>query len=795
MEFFRTVAQRVAENLLLHVDGRLEKKSRTSSPDIDSSDVTSVSSIDLSIYNFPASFQRNIGEISVKEECGSTLNANFDRSQQYRFKTDSIYMCSVCGDSFHSVHEFDEHELNNHPNVVCSYVEADCIRDVPPHLLSWSYNSPVGVLRRCVAPPSLANTSDDKATFKCTKCNQCFPFVGQLHQHIVDCASFTSQVSVEEEKSSTDNTEECCYNTRSSKKRNSKQVKFKAATLTSEKCDVAVQVSVNSSLTFVSNCASLCDTSSDNTIGNSDSTPKRYSCTKCAKKFLFLITLKKHQMSCSKVLFRGRKPKAFKSIINRFINNKKASLCRNSFKLTHRKRMKRNNKELRNLLQLTNKSKKTSNVKPLTSTDNRCPRCSRVFTYLANFKKHVKKNCVTRNINDSNNQKNSNDINNDNEKLGDSLPSDDDFTETEQSIECDNVEHKSMNGLAKDTSKLDLWRIKQEHPLYAFKGSPAQHHSCPYCQRGFTYLANYRKHINGICPIRQQKEKEKSESLDIGEAEVGNENVSSILRDQTKSNEMNSNLESVKNIAKTGEIKTVLETQTSEVKENNSEDIDGQKFRTFSCNICHRIYLSHVKMLRHMLSHKLAEGSANTHSSSITDSSQEKCIAKLALQRHSNDVRKIRAIKLKSPLQSEVPCANLLEDLARGGIKENQHLLLNNEEENENENMSQLDMNVLSTEKYNESSDCIEANKNYEVVITEQMDDNESSPIETVVSNICLGSQLTRIVDSECNVEGTVDVLKLNENNNDEVWITFTADENDNNDQSAYLQMSHSVTY
>ena len=54
--------------------------------------------------------------------------------------------------------------------------------------------------------------------------------------------------------------------------------------------------------------------------------------------------------------------------------------------------------------------------------------------------------------------------------------------------------------------KPDPWKVIQDNPLFAFKGSPSQFHSCPYCRRGFTYLANYRKHMKGICPVRMQME-------------------------------------------------------------------------------------------------------------------------------------------------------------------------------------------------------------------------------------------------------------------------------------------------
>lgn len=117
-------------------------------------------------------------------------------------------------------------------------------------------------------------------------------------------------------------------------------------------------------------------------------------------------------------------------------------------------------------------------------------------------------------------------------------------------------------------AKPDIWKIKVDHPTYAFKGSPAQHHSCPYCQRGFTYLANYRKHIKGICPIRQQIDEKKKKVL-AGEAP-----------------------------------------HEEEAKTQPSTPERPVPFKSHPCSVCNKIFFSYLMLLKHRMSHKLTEGNA-----------------------------------------------------------------------------------------------------------------------------------------------------------------------------------------
>ena len=153
-----------------------------------------------------------------------------------------------------------------------------------------------------------------------------------------------------------------------------------------------------------------------------------------------------------------------------------------------------------------------------------------------------------------------------------------------------------------DTEKKpDVWQIKQDHPLFAFKGSPAQHHSCPYCQRGFTYLANFRKHIKAICPIRQQMEEKKKIQQKLGEGT------------------------SMASTSTSGETSSAINSNNSF---NLSSDGTKSKFKTYTCNICHKIYFSYLEKMKHQLSHKLTnsvEDSSTVKSTSENISSDSAC--------------------------------------------------------------------------------------------------------------------------------------------------------------------------
>ncbi|RWS06045.1 hypothetical protein B4U79_16252 [Dinothrombium tinctorium] len=932
MEFFRTLAQRVAENLLHHVDGRLaEKRTTVVKYERNSSDYipNNVAKLNLAEYNFPPDFSIEswspsseakvdfLLECNLKESnCNNSSDGSSERTlnpllvagvfkDSAKNNDSSSYLCCVCGDSFTTMHEFDDHEMNNHPNVVCSFVEVDFVRNVPMQLL-WQYNSPYGVLRRCVVPSfsassatSLSSQPNRALNFKCTKCNKTFNVVAQLHQHIIDCASSASETTPKHEQTDEimrinceNKSIQCVYNTRASGKRNIDLVMTKESNKRSrlicsnQKCDVAVQTSPGSQKTNSSaeNIAKKVKENVELNYNKESEAPKRYTCSKCSKKFMFLVTLQKHQLTC-KIFYRRSKPKQFDRTIRKVICSKsKSDTCSKKFKaIANGKSFKqkvaniKNGKNFNSYIASDNLSssnneevnviKSKASHKSLASglQEHRCPRCSRGFTYLANFKKHVKKSCRHKIAKDSeafdikikeetenNSQNEPSEIFKGNQefltcgKVNDANSSDDnDATETEEgdynvNESNEEQEESGKNNLTaerKDNSKLDLFRVKQEHPLYAFKGSPAQHHSCPYCQRGFTYLANYRKHVNGICPIRQQIDNTKrkvleeseplvvkleSDQLNIQPNNHSNNNdlpASNILKDQTKQNEiiqisldenkLNSNHNS-------SDSKCSLEVSATEVKENNSntlnEDIESQKFRSFECTICHKIYLSHVKMMRHMLSHKLEEG-ASKISEVVADLLDEKEIAKQALQKQATIEHEKRrklntnnssAFKTRnSKQQGDVPCANLLEKLARGGENENadnNHRVDDKKAKHLLSTLPQASLLLLPSSQPLEDGDennvmLQNENNNYAIVIQEDADLNDLSNLEAITPEMLdnlKGEFAHLVVNREENANTVGDVMmNIGEENaeNGDVWIAFTANENEAEEQqqSAFL--------
>lgn len=645
---------------------------------------------------------------------------------------------------------------------------------------------------------------------------------------------------------------------------------------------------------------------------------KFYSCFKCHKKFLYMDQLKKHQFSiCSrrfnnnknnnkrlKRLRGGIKKKGLKVKLKDILQNQNEN---NNKRITRKSVILLNNKiddtvnvksdgETENETELSDNQcddnedednddgnildesinnnnsnentipKEPHDIKEPDSVHNnqltpmqehRCPDCQRVFTYMANFRKHIKNICpVRRQLTD--------DKCNNNTSLTTNTPSNDaseqeDLNETDDIIEINEVkvpedqeaelkdqdmkdeemkEEFDDEELQKDESKLDLWRIKQEHPTYAFKGSPAQHHSCPYCQRGFTYLANYRKHIKSICPIRQQIEEKKKKVLregnEVDDREAGGgdgasvvagagagagvgtggikvikpepiipqvqytptsmsvrsqieDTVLTMLRDQTKQHEIikSTEINDEKNVQKNGN-----ETpQKTEEKESQNQTTKGQstfRFRTFSCSICHKIFLSYVTMLKHRLSHKLSDGSLGSNDDKNTkllslpsspqlpsDDNQMKEVqnqelavnllkrSKTMIQNKLN--AKLNLASSSSPSTSsssnlKIITTELLETLARGGT---------GTEDSPTSSSAATCSATKPTKEHNKGNNLTD-----EIYLNDILTD----------SNQLIVDQLTEevqevITEDKLNEEQLV-LDSVDISNGNEVWITFTAQPN-----------------
>lgn len=511
--FYRNLAQKISENLLHHVDGKPTSSKPSSSGKVNSSGHCTAknwsakgankatykkSNINLAAYNFPSHFNLNetideehdesevammnfllAGElkkfqsiITKASPASSTRLSSIHSDDNYQPNNtiakethnnnslikSNLYICNVCGRGFDSLTAFDLHEINNHPNIICNYFEMTMEHNVAISLLNWINNSPMGLLKSCKVPDIDNCRSDDNNSphIRCTKCGEKFSNSSSLHQHIISCASINTKVLVADEPEPNEPTSKPI--TRATKRNT---IEVKSASFSRRK--------------------------------------------KKSKK----VISKANNIRADKALKSNN--------LIKFNNRESSSLALKAHKNITAP-IKSSQDEVKSLLK----------PKFGLRSKRRCPACSRVFKYLGNLKRHVSAGCNSQ-LSTSQTQQSADNSIAKRKKSRRGLVS---SPASISDIECENSQNsknvqpvftpketktanveeqitpKSDQENAKndqDSHKLDLWKVKQEYPLYAFKGSPAQHHSCPFCRRGFTYLANYRRHIKEDCPIKRQE--------------------------------------------------------------------------------------------------------------------------------------------------------------------------------------------------------------------------------------------------------------------------------------------------
>lgn len=137
-------------------------------------------------------------------------------------------------------------------------------------------------------------------------------------------------------------------------------------------------------------------------------------------------------------------------------------------------------------------------------------------------------------------------------------------------------------------------------------------HTCPYCLHSFAYLSNYRKHLREVCLIKKKKEKKTGDGSepapnvkapDDSHSIVDRADNSSTITMSFKGRIENSVINLLRNQSKQVEL---IGAQAAAVKDQpGGANHSSPNFMTFSCPVCHKIFLSYVKMLQHRLSHKL----------------------------------------------------------------------------------------------------------------------------------------------------------------------------------------------
>ena len=263
--------------------------------------------------------------------------------------------------------------------------------------------------------------------------------------------------------------------------------------------------------------------------------------------------------------------------------------------------------------------------------------------------------------------------------------------------------------------------------------------------------------------------------------------VLTMLRDQTKQHEIikSTEINDEKNVQKNGN-----ETpQKTEEKESQNQTTKGQstfRFRTFSCSICHKIFLSYVTMLKHRLSHKLSDGSLGSNDDKNTkllslpsspqlpsDDNQMKEVqnqelavnllkrSKTMIQNKLN--AKLNLASSSSPSTSsssnlKIITTELLETLARGGT---------GTEDSPTSSSAATCSATKPTKEHNKGNNLTD-----EIYLNDILTD----------SNQLIVDQLTEevqevITEDKLNEEQLV-LDSVDISNGNEVWITFTAQPN-----------------
>ncbi|XP_076355444.1 uncharacterized protein LOC143249455 [Tachypleus tridentatus] len=241
-EFFLTIAEKISENLIHFVDGKSSQIHDGAKKSPSKYKMALKNKVLWTNYNFPSGFDFSRNEevseeidksqprrtepeilseecnilkaIGLKQECDELGEGN-EVSRMDNFSEESgpisdeevvlnksetqeitessvksnvvegniIYICKTCGERFASLKIIEDHKLNNHPNVFCTHIEVEGEKEIPPEIC-YHLCSPVGKLRSCVVPPL---TSTDNSKLHCTKCQETFDSVPDLHLHILEC--------------------------------------------------------------------------------------------------------------------------------------------------------------------------------------------------------------------------------------------------------------------------------------------------------------------------------------------------------------------------------------------------------------------------------------------------------------------------------------------------------------------------------------------------------------------------------------------------------------------------------
>ena len=437
---------------------------------------------------------------------------------------------------------------------------------MPSQLLCWRHNSPQGLLGQCDVvsyPPGPA------PRLSCTKCGHCFHSAGLLHHHVLQCA----RTPHDSDSSSS--------RTRSGKRR-SLQL--------SSPADTNSHTNKRKKHPGTQREDSLPHNHGRDSNNNADG-PKMetnsLSCQICEQTFPHPQSLTNHVLSCP--MRQHLSPGITEKPVPAEGSTRSQLAVGTSKPLPAAVSTSHAWRRSRDASKGEGADGRGGSISGITSDEfdaedeggHVCSDCGKRFAYAANFKKHRDKKCCVSakmpQVTASVCQQSGNDVSEESSRASETTGGD----ETEVEVDGEAGDGRVSGSLAAHSAKTDGSQERPGHTFYAFKGSPIQHHTCPHCKRGFTYLANYTKHVKQICPIRQQIDAKKRLML--------------------------------------GGCYSTADSENSALNSNDSP-LDHP------CNVCHKTYYSLVELMKHRLSHKLFNDSSNSDAVTENCTDQEKVL-------------------------------------------------------------------------------------------------------------------------------------------------------------------------
>uniref|UniRef100_T1IL67 C2H2-type domain-containing protein n=1 Tax=Strigamia maritima TaxID=126957 RepID=T1IL67_STRMM len=467
----------------------------------------------------------------------------------------TTFVCFACGENVDSFDDMEDHKINNHPNVYCTHLEIEGIKDVPLQLFK-QHCSPFGILQNCTVPPIISVEEN----LICTKCSSNFSSVTELHCHMLECGGHKENLRSSPR-----------HGRNKSRKRKTvkRGMKRKLEDTPQKKSTPSVVKKVKASHSDRSS-----QTSSRST--GSTKTPS-FACATCDKKFSQQCQLDRHAKICPQ--------NAVKKVESPKEADKQQHMCAYcSRTFTYVASLK---KHMTDCVMRKEKKRKLSTSK----SEEKSP-------------KRVKKAESVPQLSSPELDEETNSSEYSEERPSSVLQIKQEVAE-DQSV--DNVQCCDISPEEEDDVKKVVAEIKLEEDKKSDGGGHC--HACPHCRRTYTYLANFKKHVSEACPLRKEITKDMSKDDDKEVYNVDDEDAASpeeIEEVENRSAEVEADIESNKSLEAPEEME--LE-EVDELEENSkSESKKNRKSKGnehFTCATCERNFASYVKLLQHQLSHKL----------------------------------------------------------------------------------------------------------------------------------------------------------------------------------------------